>query len=127
MIDISQIKNRISCVDFAAQNNLPISKSGDRCVSPLRPNATNKTSFIVYDDFFFDFGSGEGGDVIDFAAKLLFNDDKGKAIKHLAKITGANVATTTNQSWVKYTQNLCNKIQSYHEKLTDADRQYLCL
>ena len=125
MLDITQIKSRISCVDFAAQNNLPISKSGDRCTSPLRPNATNKTSFIVYDDFFFDFGSGEGGDVIDFAAKLLFNDDKGKAIKHLAKITGTDVSTPHNQSWVRYTQNLCNKIQSYHEKLTDDDRKYL--
>lgn len=125
MLDISQIKNRISCVDFAAQNNLPISKSGDRCISPLRPNATNKTSFIVYDDFFFDFGSGEGGDVIDFAAKLLFDDDKGKAIKHLAKLTGTDVSNTHNQSWVKYTQNLCNKIQSYHESLTDNDRKYL--
>ena len=125
MLDISQIKSRISCVEFAQQNNLPITKSGDRCISPIRPGARNKTSFIVYDDFFFDFGSGEGGDVIDFAAKLLFNDDKGKAIKHLAKITGAEIDTVPHQSWVKYTQNLCNKIQSYHEKLTDADRQYL--
>jgi putative DNA primase/helicase len=112
-------------VEFAQQNNLPVTKSGDRCISPLRSGATNKTSFIVYDDFFFDFGSGEGGDVIDFAAKLLFNDDKGKAIKHLAKITGTDISTAQSQSWMKYTQNLCNKIQSYHEKLTDADRQYL--
>ena len=125
MLDISQIKNRISCVEFAAQNNLPITKSGDRCTSPLRTGATNKTSFIVYDDFFFDFGSGEGGDVIDFAAKLLFGGDKGKAIKHLAKVTGAEIEKTSNQSWVKYTQNLCNKIQSYHEKLTTEDREYL--
>ena len=125
MLDISQIKTRMSCVDFAAQNNLPISKSGDRCVSPLRNGASNNTSFIVYDDFFFDFGSGEGGDVIDFAAKLLFNDDKGKAIKHLANITGVNLENAHSQSWVKYTQNLCNKIQNYHEKLTDADRKYL--
>ena len=125
MFDVSQIKDRISCVEFASQNNLPISKSGDRCISPLRAGASNKTSFIVYDDFFFDFGSGEGGDVIDFAAKLLFNDDKGKAIKHLAKITGADVNNTANQSWVKYTQNLCNKIQTYHEKLTADDREYL--
>ena len=125
MIDISQIKARLSCVDFAQRNALPISKSGDRCVSPLRPGATNKSSFVVYDDFFFDFGSGEGGDVIDFAAKLLYNDDKGKAIKHLADITGANITTASTQSWVKYTQNLCNKIQSCHEKLTDEDRDYL--
>ena len=125
MFDVSQIKDRISCVEFALQNNLPVSKSGDRCVSPLRAGASNKTSFIVYDDFFFDFGSGEGGDVIDFAAKLLFGGDKGKAIKHLAKITGADINATTSQSWVKYTQNLCNKIQSYHEQLTAEDREYL--
>jgi hypothetical protein len=78
-------------------------------VSPLRSGASNKTSFIVYDDFFFDFGTGEGGDVIDFAAKLLFSDDKGKAIKHLAEITGTNINITQNQPWIKYTQNLCNK------------------
>ena len=125
MVDISQIKDRISCVEFAMQNNLPISKAGDRCISPFRAGATNKTSFIVYDDFFFDFGSGEGGDVIDFAAKLLFKDDKGKAIKHLAKITGANIESSQSQSWVKYTQNLCNKIQTYHERLTAEDREYL--
>ena len=125
MLDISQIKTRISCVDFAQRNSLQITTSGDRCVSPLRSGATNKSSFIVYDDFFFDFGSGEGGDVIDFAAKLLFNDDKGKAIKHLAELTGVSIENTHNQSWVKYTQNLCNKIQSYHEKLTAEDREYL--
>ena len=125
MIDISQIKSRITCVDFAKKNDININRSGDRCVSPLRSGAKNKTSFVVYDEFFFDFGSGEGGDVIDFAAKLLFNDDKGKAIRHLAKITGVDLETSPTNSWVKYTQNLCNKIQAYHEKLTDADRQYM--
>ena len=125
MIDISQIKTRLSCVDFAQRNSLPITKSGDRCVSPLRSGASNKSSFVVYDGFFFDFGSGDGGDVIDFAAKLLFNDDKGKAIKYLADITGTNITSTHSQSWVKYTQNLCNKIQSCHEKLTADDKQYL--
>jgi hypothetical protein len=124
MIDISQIKSRISCVDFAARNGLPITKSGDRCVSPLRSGATNKTSFVVYDDFFFDFGSGEGGDVIDFAAALLFEGDKGKAIRELARITGADISTPSSD-WVSYTQNLCKEVQYYHEHLTAEDRQYL--
>ena len=124
MIDISQIKSRISCVDFAARNGLPITKSGDRCVSPLRSGASNKTSFIVYDDFFFDFGSGEGGDVIDFAAALNFGGDKGKAIRELARITGADVSNTSSD-WVSYTQNLCKEIQYYHEHLTADDRQYM--
>ena len=125
MIDISQIKQRISCVQFAQNNGLSITKSGDRCVSPLRPGAKNKSSFIVYDDFYFDFGSGEGGDVIDFAAALNHGGDKGKAIRELAKITGVDTDKLTTTQWVDYTQNLCKEIQYYHEHLTDEDREYL--
>ena len=125
MVDISKIKARLSCVDFAQKQGLPIKSSGDRCVSPLRQGASNNTSFVVYDDFFFDFGSGEGGDVIDFAAKLLYNDDKGVAIRELAKVTGAEIDSAATGAWVKYTQNLGNEIQYYHEHLTEADRQYL--
>ena len=68
MIDIQKIKSNISCVDYAQRIGLPIRKSGDRCVSPLRAGASNKTSFIVYDDFWFDHGSGTGGDVIELCS-----------------------------------------------------------
>ncbi len=122
---ISQIKSRISCVDYAQRNGLNIKQSGDRCVSPFRVGAKNKTSFIVYDDFYFDFGSGEGGDVIDLAAFFNFNGDKGKAMYELASITGVDVSTHRSSEWVDYTHNLCAKIQYYHEHLTDDDRQYL--
>lgn len=125
MVDISKIKQCISCVDFAIQNGLSISKSGDRCVSPLRAGAKNKTSFVVYDDHFYDFGSATGGDVIDFAALLLYNGDKGKAIKELAKTAGIEPDSHASNDWIKYTQNLCQKIQYYHEQLTDDDRKYL--
>ena len=125
MLDISQIKQRISCVEFARNNGLSIAKSGDRCVSPLRAGAKNKSSFIVYDDFYFDFGSGEGGDVIDFAAALKFGGDKGKAIRELAQLTGVNTDNLAASHWVDYTQNLCKEIQYYHEHLTDEDREYL--
>ena len=125
MLDITKIKQRITCVEYAQRNGLPIAKSGDRCVSPIRAGATNKTSFIVYDDFFYDFGSGEGGDVIDLAAALKFSGDKGKAIRELAKITGADIGNTNTSQWVSYTQNLCNKIQAYHENLTEEDITYL--
>ena len=125
MVDISKIKSRLSCVEFAHKQGLPIKQSGDRCVSPLRPGASNQTSFVVYDEFFFDFGAGEGGDVIDFAAKLLYGDDKGKAIRELAKLTGTEIETSSTSEWVQYTQNLCKKIQYEHEHLTAEDRQYL--
>jgi putative DNA primase/helicase len=91
----------------------------------LRAGARNKTSFIVYDDFYFDFGSGEGGDVIDLAALLNFNGDKGKAIHELAALTGVDVSNHRSNEWVDYTHNLCAKIQYYHEHLTDDDRDYL--
>jgi P4 family phage/plasmid primase-like protien len=122
---ISKIKQCISCVEYAQRNGLSIGKSGDRCVSPLRPGAKNKTSFIVYDDFYFDFGSGEGGDVIDLAAAMNFGGDKGKAIRELAQLTGIDIRNSNHGEWSNYTQNLCNKIQHFHEQLTAEDREYL--
>ena len=125
MLDISQIKSRISCVEFAQRNNIPIRYSGDRCRSPLRPNAKNKSSFWCFDDHWTDFGSGQSGDVIDFAAHLLYDGDKGTAIRELARLTGVESTHTTSQEWVDYTQNLCNQIEYWHKNLTDDDRQYL--
>ena len=125
MIDISKIKENISCVDFASKNGLPIRKSGDRCVSPLRSGAKNPTSFVVFDDHFYDFGAGMGGDVIDFAALLLYGGDKGKAIRELANSLGLNADDYSASGWVQYTQSLCSEIQAYHENLTEEDLNYL--
>ena len=124
MLDISQIKERINCVEYAQRNGVPIRFSGDRCVSPIRQGAKNKTSFIVFNDHFYDFGSGFGGDVIDLAAAITFNGDKGKAIRELAKITGVT-DVSESVDWVNYTQSLCGEIQKYHEALTEEDREYL--
>ena len=125
MIDISQIKSRISCVEFAQRNSIPIRYSGDRCVSPFRSHAKNKTSFWCFDDHWTDFGSGQSGDVIDFAAYLLYSGDKGKAIRELAKLTGVEISSPATKEWVNYTQNLCAEIEYYHSKLTEDDRIYL--
>ena len=122
---IQEIKTRISCVDYARNNNLPIRKSGDRCQSPLRPSAKNKTSFWVFDDHWYDWGGGNGGDVIDLAALLNHNGDKSQAIRELAQLTGVEITNNTSAEWVNYTQNLCNEIEYYHQNLTDEDRQYL--
>lgn len=125
MIDLSEIKSRISCVEFAQRNNIPIRYSGDRCVSPFRSNAKNKTSFWCFNDHWTDFGSGQSGDVIDFAAYLLYDGDKGSAIRELAKLTGVDTSNSNTAEWVSYTQNLCNQIQHWHENLTEQDRDYL--
>lgn len=122
---IAEIKRCISCVEYAQRNGMQIIKSGDRCVSPLRAGAKNNTSFWVFDDHWHDWGSGTSGDVIDLAAALHHNGDKGLAIRELAQLTGIDVRNSNHTEWINYTQNLCNKIQHFHEQLTDEDRQYL--
>lgn len=123
---ITEIKNQITCVEYARNNGLPIRKSGDRCTSPLRPGAKNNTSFWVFDEHWYDWGGGNGGDVIDLAALLNHGGDKSKAIRELAALTGVNTNfRTENEDWVNYTQNLCNQIQYWHEQLTEEDYTYL--
>lgn len=112
---IPTIKSRINCIDYARRHNLPITKSGDRCISPLRPSADNKTAFVVYNEFFFDFVSHRGGDVIDLCALLDHGGDRRAAIHDLAHLTGAEAEPS--QDWVKATSKLNNLIQRWHEAL----------
>ncbi len=125
MYDISLIKQRISCVDVAQRCGLPIRQSGDRCVSPLRDGATNASSFCVDDDFWYDFGSGTGGDCIDLLALIKHGGDRGKAIRELATLTGVPDDNPRPDGWLQYTQNLCNQIAYWQTQLTNNDREYL--
>ena len=126
MHDLSLIKSRISCVDVAQRCGLPIQRSGDRCVSPLRSGATNKSSFSVTDDFYYDFGSGSGGDCIDLLAELKYSGDRGAAIRELASLTGVpDDRTPTSQEWVDYTNHMNSMTAFYHSQLTEDDRNYL--
>ena len=125
MYDIQLIKQRISCVDVAQRLGLPILKSGDRCVSPLRAGASNPSSFVCDDDFWYDFGDGRGGDVIDLLAEIKYNGDRGRAIRELATITGVTDNNPRSDAWITYTQNLCNQIAYWQTQLTPDDRAYL--
>lgn len=115
---IRQIKERINCLDYCLRKNLPIHKSGDRCVSPLRPGATNKSSFVVFEDFWYDHGAAQGGDVIDLCALLEHNGDRRSAIHALAHLTGAEMQPS--RSWIKATGQLNNLIQKWHESLLSS-------
>ena len=126
MYDVQLIKQRINCVDYARKIGLPIFKPGDRCVSPLRAEAQNKTSFCVDADFFYDFAGGVGGDVITFCAEYAHNGDRGAAIRELAGCTGVVLSgLDRTEDWLNYTKNLCARTAFYHQALTDADREYL--
>ena len=126
MYDTSLIKQRISCVDIAQRYGLPIRQSGDRCVSPLRPGASNPSSFAVDADFWYDFGSGSGGDQIDLQAELYHSGDRGAAIRELARQTGVSNDNADNtHEWRAYTEQMNAMAAYYHTQLTDSDRSYL--
>lgn len=124
MYDIKEIKSRVSCVDYAKQIGLPISKSGDRCASPFH-NGTNKTSLIVKDDYWHSYSDGFGGDVIDFCAIYAHNGNKGPAIRELAEIAGVKNDNEPNGDWLEYTNQMNARTAFYHAALTPADREYL--
>lgn len=126
LYNIQQIKQRINVLDIAKRCGLPITKPGDRCVSPLREGASNPTSFVCDTDFFYDFGSGVGGDVIDFLAEIKYSGDRGAAIRELASLTGVPDDSHSDSSgWLEYTQRLNARTAFYHSQLTPDDRKYL--
>ena len=126
MYDISLIKSRINCVDYAKRIGLPINKPGDRCVSPLREGAKNPTSFLVDEEMFYDFSAGQGGDVIEFCAAYAHKGDRGAAIRDLASVTGVAPEGEDNSAeWLSYTNQLNAKTAFYHTQLTATDRDYL--
>nr|DAE12260.1 MAG TPA: dsDNA helicase [Siphoviridae sp. ctMgg26] len=123
-MDTQLIKDRMTCVEYAIRNGIGISKSGDRCKSPLRNDATNKSSFVVFDQHWIDYGSGEGGDVIDLHAELKCNGDRGMAIRELADMVGI-YSEKAFDYWKQSTQGLCNLIETWHENLRPEDIEYL--
>lgn len=124
-MDLSQIKTRISCPDYLRSQGISVpSRIPGRMISPLRAGASNPTSFLIQDDHWYDFGSGNGGDVIDLAAQLEFSGDLGKAIHALTLRLGLQITHPTGK-WHDAIQDLCNRAAYYHSKLTDTDRDYL--
>lgn len=121
---INQIKQKLTCPDYLARHGFFV-KSGGRCVSPLRPGAKNPTSFFCEDERWYDFGSASGGDVIDLAAKLEYNNDVGAAIKNLALELGIRSEKPVSETWINDINNLCNRTAAYHAALTPEDFRYL--
>lgn len=120
---ITKIKQRLSCPEYLSRRGIHI-KPGGRCVSPFRPGAKNPTSFYCEDDYWYDFGSATGGDVIDLAAQIQFNGDISLAVRALSAELGIQ-NENINSQWKADIQNLCNRTAAYHEALTPDDYRYL--
>lgn len=121
---ITKIKQRLSCIEYLSRRGIHV-KNGGRCISPLRQGAKNPTSFYCKDDYWYDFGSAIGGDVVDLAAQMEHNGDIGSAIRALASELGIQFDSPTNSTWRADIQHLCNRTAAYHDALTPDDYQYL--
>lgn len=100
-------------------------KDGGRCISPLRPGAKNPTSFWCESDHWYDFGSAQGGDVIDLAAALQYNGDISMAVRELARELGIQTDSSYSDTYRADIQKLCNRTAAYHAALTPSDYAYL--
>lgn len=114
---IAYIKGKYSVLEYARDVlGLPVKKSGDRCTSIMPgPHKTNN-AFVVYNDWWYDFSGGVGGDMIDLCAVAKYDGDKGAAIRDLAGDTC---------DWYSYTQTLGDKIAYFHTQLRESDLRYL--
>ena len=120
---ISKIKQRLTCPEYLSRRGIHI-KSGGRCVSPLRSGAKNPTSFYCEDEYWYDFGTATGGDVLDLAAQLEYDGDLSRAVRALAGELGIQ-SENINTQWKTDIQHLCNRTAAYHSALTPEDYRYL--
>lgn len=124
MIDLTELKKRADCIFVLRHLGYRIPAEGGRMVSPLRADASNKTSFSVNKDFWYDFGSGMGGDSIDLYAELACDADKSKAIKELSKIVGIQQENYPT-GWKSYMQNFGNGITLWHTQLMQPENKHI--
>ena len=117
-----QIKERITCIDYARRVGLDVMNEGDRTVSFISPGS-NKSACVYYKDFFYDFKEGAGGDVIDLCAMYAHNGDRGAAFRDLEDACG--IRGEDRSAWVSYQNNLNNNIAYWHKNLRPEDFDYL--
>lgn len=125
-VTLEAIKNATSCVAIAScVCGLPIKNSGDRCPSFIHAGS-NPNSCVIHYDYWYSFSDAQGGDVIDLLALHSYDGDRGQAIRFLSEYTGIPLPNNDySQKWYDYTQNLCNKIESWHRNLSNDHREYL--
>ena len=116
---IAYVKDKYSVLEYARDIlGFPVQKSGDRCVS-FAPNSHNNTAMVIYNDSWYDFKQGIGGDVIDLCAYVKHNGDIGEAIKDLAGDYGYN------PEWKEKALARDQQVEEWHKQLRESDMHYL--
>lgn len=116
------VKERINCFEYAQDEGIDLKPNGNtyRSTSPIM-GGSNDTCFMIYKDnldFFIDWNADKQGDVIELAAQLNHNGDRGAALKELIKKTGINWIGDHNTSDINnYTNGLNEKILYWHDTL----------
>jgi len=114
---IARIKEKYTVLEYARDIlGWPVKNSGDRCKS-FAPDSHNPSALIVFNDWWYDFKQGVGGDVIDLVACVKFDGDKGKAIRELSGQEYGN--------WIDYTRSYNSKIAYFQQQLRQEDLDYL--
>lgn len=90
----------------------------------MRSSANNKSSFVVYDDYYYDHGDSKGGDVIDFCANCEFNGNRAEAFHKLADLTGVTLNYQTD-NWKSALDSRTKLVEKWHSQLRPEDIDYL--
>jgi len=95
---VEDLKNRINLVEIV-QKYAELKKSGKNymCRSPFRNERTPSFSVSPERQFWYDFGAGEGGDVISFIEKIE-NINFQEAVEFLASMNGLEVPKNFGQN-----------------------------
>ncbi len=121
---ITDIKDNNNCRDFATLH-LGCQFVNGRCVSPLRTEADNPTSFLADKYSWHDFGSGEHGDIIDLAALSMFHGDKSMAIEYLSgKSLKTKIDPQEAREWERKRRTLRERVEYWHSQLDTRAREY---
>ncbi len=116
---IAYVKDKYNVLEYARDIlGFPVHKSGDRCVS-FAPDSHNNTAMVIYNDSWYDFKQGIGGDVIDLCAYVKHNGDIGEAIKELAGDYGCD------PEWKERALERDSQIEEWHRQLRESDWKYL--
>lgn len=129
---IKEIREALPIQDYVSMvNEREIGKSisqsfaeaGTRGASPF--DATSEMQ--AWAQYWIEYATGKHGDIIDFCAHHQFDGDRGQAIDYLSHLTGAqnNGQTPPTESWIEYTQRLCDTVAYWSEHMYPAHRDML--